>query len=750
MSMEIDSLGDGDEQSQHFVRFTNVLKDYVVDYLSKSEEQQANGDTQDGPDPFDIIKEFRSIAAQSAATLISNGQGSSASYNDWLLEARFWHLFDLLSSFRASNEQVNEDGSKLSDIPIHSYNSNAVFEKKLMFENKSLYQIWIIVVWLQQNMPTVNRPEDIMTSKWSNSLVSGGLKSADLDYPLRDPENSNNIDIKDKEQDHVFFKYIYELLVAGNLEEAFEECRLSENLTLCMIMCGMQEYLNPKIDEQLANEFDTQMGIKKHTLWRSTVYNLSQQEKIDPYERAIYSYLSGTMPNDDILQNTSWETELLLNLHQIIEIEVENYLLKEGKGDSKEIITSIPRQAPSLETVLNVVSSKHMNESTHPIRALIGSIILNTLPTMIHSSVDMLLDIVRGLETSNDLLDEPYLLRIVTHLAILLDIIEPGHVSNSDKTKLITAYVSVLKLHGLYDSIPVYMSFLDKSDVVDAYSFILCTIEDTNIKRSQLNLINLLRLPKEDILKKTTERVFEETESYYSPENDITVTYDISDIDKHLLFGVGWLIEGRLYVDALSSMIAMSRRLLINGKIGTLRYFFESNNIDDIIQDYKAELLSTDNTNITEDDHMVLEIQQYQSLVTGFIKYRDWQKAIKRLNSESNIPTLIEIFQEYSKYSLDLAKSFLIQLTEDETSEDFPVLYEIRALYTPYLIIELHKGLVEAAELLKIPTFINDALSFTNLVANETDKIYLLFQSSNRLKEYLKLVANTATRVEHI
>ncbi|KAG0670566.1 Nucleoporin nup84 [Maudiozyma exigua] len=748
--MEIDSLGDGDEQSQHFVSFTNVLKDYVVDYLSKSEEQQTNVELQDGPDPFDVIKEFRSIAAQSAASLISNGQESSSSYKDWLLEARFWHLFELLSSFRVSNEQVNGDSNKLSNIQIHSYNSNAVYEKKLMFENKSLYQIWIIIVWLQQNMPVVDRPDNLMTSKWSNSLVAGGLKSADLDYPLRNPENSNNIDFKDKEQDHIFFKYIYELLIAGNLEEAFEECRLSENLTLCMIMCGMQEYLNPKIDEQLANEFDTQIGIKKHTLWRSTVYNLSQQERIDPYERAIYSYLSGTMPNDDILKDTNWETELLLNLHQIIEIEVESYLLKEGKGDSTEIITAIPRQAPSLESVLNVVSSKHMEESTHPIRALIGSIILNTLPTMIHSSVDMLLDIVKGLETSNDLLDEPYLLRIVTHLAILLDIIDPGHVSNSDKTKLITAYVSVLKLHGLYESIPVYMTFLDQSSIVDGYSFILCNIEDTNIKRSQLNLINLLRLPKENILKKTAERVFEETEAYYSPHDDIAVTYDISDVDKHLLFGVEWLTEGRLYIDALSSMIAMSRRLLINGKIGTLRYFFECNNIDDILQDYKAELLSVDGMSITEDDHKVLEIQQYQSLVTGFIKYRDWQKAIKRLNSESNIPTLIEIFQEYSKYSLDLAKSFLIQLTEDEDSEDFPVLYEIRALYTPYLIIELHKGLVEAAELLKIPTFIDDALVFTNLVANETDKIYLLFQSSNRLKEYLKLVANTATRVEHI
>ncbi|SMN18781.1 similar to Saccharomyces cerevisiae YDL116W NUP84 Subunit of the nuclear pore complex (NPC) [Maudiozyma saulgeensis] len=745
--MEVDNLDDGTVQPQPFVSFTNVLKDYVTEFLGKSEEHEYDTVADNDPDPFDIIKEFRSIAAQSAAHLISSGKGDITSSNDWELEARFWHLLDLLLSFRVANEQDNFDTTTSSHMSINSYNSNAVFEKKLMHENKSLYQIWIIIVWLQQNMPEIERPENLMTSKWSNSLIAGGLKSADLDYPLRDPQNSNNIDIKDKEQDHIFFQYIYNLLIAGKFEEAFEECRVSENLTLCMIMCGMQEYLNPKIDEQLASEFDTQLGIKKHTLWRSTVYNLSQQTQLDAYERAIYSFLSGTMPNDDVLAETNWETELLLNLNQIIQIEVDNYLLKEGKGDVNEIITPIPRQSPTLETVLNVVSSKHMDESTHPVRTLVGSVILNTLPTMIHSSVDMLLDIVRGFETSNDLLDEPYLLRIVTHLAITLDIIEPGIVSTSDKVKLVTAYISVLKLHGLYESIPVYISFLGDSNAVDAYSFILCTIEDSGIRESQLDLMNLLRLPKNNILKKTTERVFQETESYYSPNESIDVTDEISDIDRHLLFGVEWLIEGRLYTDALHSMIAMSRRLLINGKVGTLQYFMECNKIEELIKDYRAELISLDNSNFVEDDVIIKEIQQYQSLVTGFKKYRDWQKAIKLLNSESNIPTLIEIFQQYSKYSIDLAKSFLISLTEDENADDFAVLYEIRALYTPYLIIELHKGLVEAAELLKIPTFISDALGFTNLVANETDKIYLLFQSCGRLKEYLKLVAHTATLV---
>lgn len=740
MSMQTDSVMGADQQPQHFTSFANCLKEYIIDVFNVNE-----GNVDNSPNPFDLIKEFRSIAASSAAQLITEGNANDSAYNDWELEAKFWHLLELILSFRVS---FTDMASNSNDIIVHSYNSCAVYEKKLLHENKDLYQIWIIMVWLQQNIKSMERPKNLPTSKWSNTLVEGGLKSADLDYPLRDSKNSNSIDVKDKEQDHIFFKYIYNLLLVGKFEEAFEECRLSENLTLSMILCGMQEYLNPKIDEQIADEFETQQGIKKHTLWRRTVYNLSNQPTLNPYERAIYSFISGTIPNQTMLETADWDTELLLHLNQILQAEVETYMLKEGKIDSKEIISTLPRNSSSLSTVLNIVSSKHVNESDHPIRVLVAAVCLDTLPSVLHSSVDMLLDIVKGYETSNDLLDEPYLLRIVTHLCILLDCIQPGSVPNTDKVKLVTAYISILKLYGLYDAIPIYVSFLDESDALEAYSFVLCTLEDAYIRESQIDLMTFLRLPIENILKRTTERVFIETEPIYSPNDTITVTYDVSDIDRHLIFSVEWLIEGRLHGDAIQSIVAMSRRLLINGKIESLRYFMEKNDIDELIKNYKIDQLSMDTATISEDDNKIEEMQQYKALVVGFRKYKEWQKAIKLLNSESNIPTLIEKFQDYSRYSLDLVKKFLIEFTEDEAMEDFAVLYEIRALYTPYLIIELHKGLVEAANLLKIPTFINDALGFTNLVANETDKIYLLFQSSGRLKEYLQLVAHTATLVE--
>lgn len=729
------------QQSQHFSQFTNTLKEYEISFLNAKDGKNGNV-----PDIFDVVKEFRSIAAQSAARILSSHGEPTVESQNWELEAKFWYLFDLMMSFRAYTE--NEGNGKTETEKLHTYNSSAIFEKKLLQENRELYQIWIIIVWIQQNLPAIERPSNVVTSKWSNSLISGGLQSADLDYPLRDPSNTKNIDNKDKEQDHTFFKYVYHLIIAGRFEEAFNECRLSENLTLCMIMCGMQEYVNPKIDESVTTEFETQQGIKKHALWRSTVFNLSQQPQLDPYERAIYSFLAGSLPDSAVLDDSNWETELLLNMNQIIQIEVENYLLKEGKSDNKEIIVPVPRTAPTLESILNILSIKHKEESQHPIRVLIGSVILNTLPQVIHSSIGMIVDIVKGRDTTNDIIDEPYLLRILTHLTIVVDEIEPGSIPEEDKIQLITTYISILKLKGLYDSIPVYVSFLDDDAILEAYSFILCTVDDPTVRQSQLNLMNLLRLPSNNILKRTTERIFSDTEEFYIPKDTIAITSEISDVDKHLMFGVEWLLQGHIYSDGLQSVVAMCRRLLLNGKVEALQSFFEANDMTAVIQNFAGERATIDQPGAPFDESGIQEIKQYMFLTTGFKKYKEWQRAVTKLNSESNIPTQIEIFQEYSRYSLELVKSFLVELTQDDTTVDFPVLYEIRALYTPYLIIELHRGLVNASELLQIPTFISDALKITNVVANETDKIYLLFQTSGKLEEYLQLVAKTATYVK--
>lgn len=705
-----------------YQKFANSLKDFKIEEFNE----------ENAFDPINTIREFRSIAGVAALHMRDTETESCA---DWELEAKLWHLLELLLSYRTADQELD-----LMDI--YPYNSSAVLEKKLLQENRELYQIWIIIVWIQNNIGAPERPTNLPTSKWSNTIISGGLKSCDLDFPLRDAQAE--LSVKDKEQDHTFFKYVYESLVSGNFEEAFEECRLSDNLTVGMILCGMQEYLDPTIDIQLRDEFETQQGVKKHALWRRAVYSLSRNTEIDIYERAIYCFLAGDVPPEEVLDESSWESALMLYLNQILQIEVENYLKENKKVPNDELLIALPTEPMSLPNVLNLISSRFAKESEHPIRVLMGAVILDTLPAVLRSSVEMLLDILKGDSIENDLTEKPYLLRIVTHISIILDIITPGIVSATDKSKLITAYVSIMKLRGLYDVIPIYISFLDEKDVEDAYSFVLSTLEEPEIRKKQLEIANFLRLPTANILRRTTQRIFTETESEYTPSGDIVVSFDIAAVDKHLIFGVEWLLQGKLYIDAMDSVIALARRFLINGKIKALEYFMDRNSLGDLQKNYELEKISQRNS-VEGPDSNLKELLEYQSLITEVKKYEEWQKTISLLNSESNIPSLIEKFQHFSEGTYELVKSFLVELSENEGNPDREIFFEIRSLYTPYLIIELHKGLVDAAMLLKIPTFIEEAMKFTNLVANETDKIYLLFQSSGKLRDYLQLIAHTAT-----
>ena len=107
----------------------------------------------------------------------------------------------------------------------------------------------------------------------------------------------------------------------------------------------------------------------------------------------------------------------------------------------------------------------------------------------------------------------------------------------------------------------------------------MSSLENPQVRKKQIETINFLRLPASNILRRTTQRVFDETEQEYSPSNEISVSFDVNNIDMHLIYGVEWLIEGKLYVDAVHSIIALSRRFLLNGRVKALEQFMERNNI---------------------------------------------------------------------------------------------------------------------------------------------------------------------------
>ncbi|SCU96902.1 LAFA_0G08724g1_1 [Lachancea sp. 'fantastica'] len=711
--MEIDERRDFTELTE----LATVLKDFKISELNDPGSR----------DIFDVVKEFRAVAGDKALQLaLDDIEEQSSTFVNWNLEAKLWHLIELLVNYRTADLDLEKEDSAAT-----------IYHRRCMEDNRSLYEIWLIIVWIQANVKVPDRPDDLGSSKWSNSFIAGDLKSCDSDFPLRD--TNCMLDSRDKQSDHSFFRYAYELIVAGKMDEARKECEYTDNFTLALILCGVDNEAESDVDNPETAEL-----YRQKTLWRRTVYSLSLNEDLDVYERAIYSYLCGEAGQTAENLKMTWDTELLLYLNHSWQTALENQLVNENLVDTKEMILPMDDQYLSLQSTLDVVSKRHPSDSEHPLRVLMGAVMLDRVPSVIKSSVTMLIDAIKGLDPVNDMVEEPYLLRVVTHLAIVMDAIYPGSIEEQDKSRLITAYVTVLSFHELNESIPIYISFLKEPEALEAYSFFLSNLTEANARKKQLELCRLLHLPVGNILRRTAQRVFEDTENSYGPGARVDVYLPIDATDKRLIAAAEWLIEGHISVDALDSLVVISRRFLLNGRINSLKYLYERHDLDNLMKNYEIDTIKdSDNANTA-----IIEIEHYRCLIQVFKRFEHWQKVSQEKQSNTNLANLLTSFRDISSYVHKIIKTFLVDLSETSDSQDLETFFEIRALYTPYMVIELHRAFVTASESLKVASFVTEALALANVVANETDRIYLLFQSSGRLEEYLQLIAKTATMVK--
>lgn len=691
--------------------FATVLKEFKLNAIK---------------DEFGILREFRSIAAIKAQDISQDGINSE--FEDWDLEVKLWHLVEILLGYRYSEAKSN--------IVVNDFNSNIVFGEKFYQSDPKLYEIWLVIYWIQENALIVESPSNLSTLKWCNTQLSHSLENVDSDAPIR---LNKKIDSKDSENDEIFYKYILDLLLNGSYKEASEACERSNNWTLKMIIEGIHEYFDPIIDYQL-NETDnidvSTRGIKKKALWRRTVYLLSKNEQISIHEKAIYGFLCGDLTTLELSKN--WDSDLLIYLNHILTNEIETQLISEGRVPSNDLILTFPKKNLTIQNVLNLISLSRKEESEHPLRILIASIISNNIKPIIHSSLNFVGNIMIGNEDSNEILNESYSLRIIVHLAIFVSIIDPDAINLEDCSKLITTYILVLRLYEQYELIPLYVSFLTEIEARDAYSLFLMDLFDNDIRKKQLELSRLYNLPLENILKRTVERVFKITESHYEIRSGVSLQ-ETDEVDNKLIRCVEWFIDAKMYSDSIHSTVSLFRRFLLNGKIKALQEFISRNSIQQLLKLYDIENLGVDTVDLEVSDNEKEELLQYDLLSNAFNSIDEW----KSINSNKVISkiTIIDTINRVSNILFKTLNEFLSSLSNEKTYE-VELIQDLRTLYIPYLIIQLHNIYVEGESV--NPNLLLNALELTNLVANESTKFYLLFQNCDKLKEYLKLVAQCA------
>lgn len=680
-------------------------------------------------DPFDIVNIFRSICGSKALeSFESSYEGSDEEIKDWELEAKLWYLVQLLVEFRNSEQ--------LPNLKTFSFNSNIVYLENLYRSNNELREIWLIILWCQQNLEVPERPANLSNTKWLNTQLSNTFENLDIDAPLR---LNKPIDDKDTEQDEAFYKYVYELILCGKFDEASNECERTNNWTMKMILSGLNEYYDPTIDKQMAdNEAigEETGGIKHKALWRRSVYLLSKEDKLTKYERLIYSFIAGDLTSLKET-DTTWDSELLIYLNHVLVNELENKLIELKRINPNELLIEFPKTSIDLQTILNSISKDQREESEHPLRILIASVITNNISPIIHSSLSFIGNIMLGNKDSNEILNESYTLRVITHLAIFVSIINPASINTEDKSKLITTYILVLRFYEQFELIPLYISFLPELEAREAYSVFLIDLFDSTERKKQLELSRVYNLPLENILKRSVEKTFQLTEQNYDlKQSGFHIIEQVSEADDKLIRSVEWFIESNMYSDSIHAIISLMRRFLLTGRIKSAQKFVERNSISQLLKKADVETFGELVEKVVLPNEKE-ELLQYDMLIEGINDINSYYTNKDGNNQFANIEQVNAVRDKV----ISIVKSFFHNLVQQGDYEA-EIIQDLRSFYIPYLIIELHLILVDASGLNKL--YLTDALELTNLVASESYKFYLLFENCGRLKEYLNLVANCA------
>ncbi|KAI5965598.1 NUP84 [Candida pseudojiufengensis] len=683
--------------------------------------------------PQDFVRKFSEITAKRALDIKTeniNDEDNSfvnEEFINWDLETKLWRLVENLYYSRVFEREdfANEYEKQRSDLLV-------------------------ILDWIQYNstidpIPNDDDDESIkLRNKWANTRVAletskynaltgddekvNLVEHLDSDAPLR---NNKEIEPSDIDIDSKNFKIIYQLLLLGEIKSAIDYSKDTGNFTMALILAGEMDIRDQETDVSNFNK----------ATWIKLVYNLSKNPNIGYYEKLIYNYLSGGDVSENLkLASNSYEEYLNVLISQLLSYGI----LKTSKSSGlKDLVVPEP-QVKTLEEILNVISAatgtRASEESFHPIRVIAGSV-------MIEKSENIFADLTEN--TVDDIL------RIVTHLAIFLALIKP--LEKPDQLNaVISLYVSKLSEKGQNDLIPIYLSFIpDEEDAREIYSIILSSITDKQERSKQLQIAkritqtlgdsdDLVEIDRDQDLKltnalrRTVERVIEETAPYYEQSGPVLVhdeddiqNSEVDDIDFKLYSSVEWFYENKMYENAIKATIIVIRRFLVMGKLSSLKKFAEDKNFKNLISDYNFQSLSNEENmeSVTED--MKNELLNYSNFIEALKLMSQWRQfsADKNPYNSSNIDLSLN---KTSRVLTDILNDWLVEFSD-------PILKEFRVLYIPYIILELLTIYQNARS--KDWKYIKMAFELINKVADDSQNDFLhCFKSSDRLQEFLKRI----------
>lgn len=721
---------------------------------------------------LDVLQTYINAAADEAAQSFLNQGANSETGADYTLEAQFWSLVGDLYRFRAS------DIAPMGKVP--SYSSNVLIQEKDLLETPEKKEMWIILHWLQSNFKLVT-DKNMSGIKWTNTRMQLQHKSIpnlkigefgsvlnnrkpteqtvtqlDLDAPIR---QDKKIAKEDAELDNSVFERVFELLRANRYEDALEICSETGNLTLKMCIQGSQEYVDPEIDGplldlELTSENESGgSGIENLALLRRTCWNMAQQN-VDTFERAVYGVLASDL--DSVLRvSNDWESQLYAFLANIVAYESEESLVKAGRinTDNLQIIdgNALTPPSTSVKEVLNILAQSAnpvvRKEAEHNYRSLIGSAINRSAGTIIQDLAKYFKEAREALQSDEidggDFDFDLSLLRVVTHYALFLKSVEEDVGDDESIAILVESYIAGLAIRGRDFLAPLYISYLPEELANSVYAKLLVDITDTERRKEHLTLAAKYKLDIQEILKLVVASIFAETQHTYSHEEQVTYTTSTDASDERRIAGVQWYVLAGMWVDAAHSAIYGFRDFLSCGKFEAAREFGSVIGVSAVIKTYEAHLINVGGVSELPAGHRY-ELLQYDRLVNCLQAVKSWEEFYESLSESGQLTRegsreAFVILKALDEEVTSFAREWMVNVEYEKNSPEWQLLGEFRTRYVPLLIMSYLQALTEAQVIKK--SYLQRAADLATMVASENDKLYVLFDRSGCLKEFLQRLA---------
>jgi nuclear pore complex protein Nup107 len=272
-------------------------------------------------------------------------------------------------------------------------------------------------------------------------------------------------------------------------------------------------------------------------LWRRMCYATARDGGSNDYERAVYGVLAGDIPSVEKIVHT-WDDYLFAHYNALLRTQFDAFLIKQGGA----AVSTVAAQFPAFNAVQahgdpvalgrRLVSSLEGNNKTKaqalsPAKALQGAIVANDLDRFLSNQGALLAkeanakarsrlipDLGGPLPDSASAHPRKYVaiqdrdgVRVAAHVAIVISSLDRlmgadddsycgplGAARYSHQESIISAYIIMLRLYRMLDSVPLYCSKLHGDRIYTNLVRNLVEVIDEDERKSQLILIDKLGL----------------------------------------------------------------------------------------------------------------------------------------------------------------------------------------------------------------------------------------------------------------